>query len=148
MRRLFPIGFAAFTIASLVIFFFGDSGLAAYQGELRYAQALAANVEALKQRSQELASRLQKLKTDRESNIVLAREIGMYEPGDAVVKLAGRPPRNEINAMGDLLRRLRPDIERNAAVKEAALGAAVFLLLAAFLAARIGRGKADGARRR
>jgi len=148
MRRLLLIGFTAFTLASLAIFFFGDSGLAAFQGMSRYESSLSANVEALKQRSQELEARLQRLKTDRESNVVLARDIGMYEPGDAVVKLAGRPPRGEIYAMGDLLRMRKTDPERNAAVKEAALGAAVFFVLAAFLAGRIGRRKADGARRR
>jgi cell division protein FtsB len=148
MRRLLPIGLAAFTLASLAIFFFGDSGLAAYQCELLYDRSLAANVEALKQRNQELAARLQKLKTDRESNLVLAREIGLYEPGDMVVKLAGRPPRSETYAMGDLLKRRKMDPERNAAFKEAALGGAFVLLLAAFLATRVGRRNADGARRR
>jgi cell division protein FtsB len=148
MRRLLPIGFAAFTLASLAIFFFGDSGLAAYQGVLRYDRSLAANVEALKQRNQDLAVRLQRLKTDRESNVMLARDIGMYEPGVAVVKLTGRPPRSEIYAMGDLLMRRKADAGRNAAYKEAALSAAVVLLLAVFLATRIGRRKADGARRR
>jgi hypothetical protein len=115
---------------------------------LLYDRSLAANVEALKQRNQELAARLQKLKTDRESNLVLAREIGLYEPGDMVVKLAGRPPRSETYAMGDLLKRRKMDPERNAAFKEAALGGAFVLLLAAFLATRVGRRNADGARRR
>jgi len=148
MRRLVPIGFGVFALSSLAIFFFGDSGLLEYRDELRYEQSLAANVDALKQRGQELAARLQMLKTDRESVIVLARGVGLYEPGDAVVKLAGRPQRNEIYAMGDLLRRRKPDIERNATFKEAALGAAFVLLLAAFLTARPGGRNRDGARRR
>ena len=148
MRRLFPIGFAAFALASLGIFFFGDSGLGAYQGMKHYEDSLAANGEALKERNLALESRLQKLKTDRESNIVLARDIGMYEPGDAVVKMTGRPLRGEIYAMGDLLKRRKSDSERNSAFKEAALCAALVFLLAAFLLARIGRRKADGARRR
>ena len=148
MRRLLSIAFGVFTLASLAIFFFGDSGLAEYQAELSYERSLAANVDALKQRGQELAARLQMLKTDRESVIVLARGVDLYEAGDAVVKLAGRPPRKEVYAMGDLLKRRRPETELNAAFKEAALGAAPVFLLAAFLAARIGRRKADGARRR
>ncbi len=65
-----------------------------------------------------------------------------------MVKLTGRPPRSEIYAMGDLLKRRKPDVEMNAAFKEAAIGAAVVFMLAAFLAARIGRRKADGSRRR
>ncbi len=119
-----------------------------YRDEMRYARNLAANVDALKQRGQELAARLEMLKTDRESVIVLARDVGLYEPGDAVVKLVGRPQRNETYAMGDLLRRRKPDVERNSAFKEGALGAAFVLLLAAFIEARAGRGKPGGARRR
>ena len=148
MRRLVPIGFAAFALASLGIFFFGDSGLGAYEGMKRYEDSLAANVEALKQHNLVLKARLQKLKTDRDSNIVLARDIGMYEPGDAVVKMAGRPLRGEIYAMGDLLKRRKSNSDRNTAFKEAGLGAALVFLLAAFLAARVGRRKADGPRRR
>jgi cell division protein FtsB len=148
MRRLLPIGFAAFAVASLVIFFFGDSGLSAYDGMSRYENALAANVEALTRRSQELEARLQRLKTDRESTIILARGIGMYEPDDSVVQLAGRPPRSEVYAMGDLLRMRRVDGTRNAALKEAAVGAAFASVIAAFLVALLGRRKTDGSRRR
>ena len=93
MSRVLPIGITAFIVASLAIFFFGDSGLTAYRGRAQYARSLAANVEDLKQRNADLQARLQLLKTDRQSIIVLAREIGMYEPGDTVVKIVGRPPR-------------------------------------------------------
>jgi cell division protein FtsB len=148
MRRLLPISFAAFALASLGIFFFGDSGLGAYQGMLRYERSLAANVEVLRQHNHQLEARLEKLKTDRESNIVLARDIGMYEPGDAVVRLEGRPPRSETYAMGDLLRMRKVATERNAAFKEAALSFAFMFMLTSVIATRIARRKADGARRR
>jgi hypothetical protein len=148
MRRLLPIGFAAFALASLGIYFFGDSGLSAYAGTLRYEKSLAANVEALRQRSLLLEARLEKLKTDRDSIVILAHDIGLFEPGDEVVRLAGRPPRTEIYAMGDLLKMRKAEGDRNAAFKEAALAFALVSLLAAVLAARIGRRRADGARRR
>jgi cell division protein FtsB len=148
MRRLFAIGFAAFALASLAIFFFGDSGLSAFRGMSQYALSLTANVEALKQRNQDLEARLQKLRTDRQSIVVLAREVGMYEPGDAVVKLVGRPPSSENFAMGDLLRMRKADAGRNASFKETAIGAAFVFLVAAFLVGRLGRRNADGARRR
>ena len=148
MRRLLPIGFAAFALASLGIYFLGDSGLSAYRGMLRYEKSLAANVEALRQHSQLLEARLQKLKSDRDSNVILARGIGLYEPGDEVVKLAGRPPRTEIYAMGDLLKMRKVQGDRNAAFKQAALGFAFLSLLVAVLATRIGRRRTDGARRR
>jgi hypothetical protein len=148
MRRLLPLGFVTFTCASLAIFFFGDSGLTAYHGMRRYEQSLAANVAALKQRGAELEARLQRLRTDRQSNVVLARGIGMYEAGDAVVKLAGRPALTETYAMGDLLRMRKADTGRNAGFKEAALAAAMVFAAGAFVAGRVGRRKADGSRRR
>jgi cell division protein FtsB len=148
MRRLVPICFGVFILASLAIFFFGDSGLSEYQATLRYERSLAANVEALKQRNQELASRLQMLKSDRETVIALARDVGLYETGDNVVKLVGRPPQNEIYAVGDLLRRRKAVLERNSTFKEAAIGAVVVMMLAMFFSSRVGGRKPDGARRR
>jgi cell division protein FtsB len=148
MNRLLPIGLVAFIAASLAILFFGDSGLTAYRGLSRYEQDLAANVEALRQRNLELKAQLDRLKTDPELNRVLARRIGMYEPGVEVVRLVGRPPKAEAYAVGDLLRMRRPAPVRNAAIKEAALVAAVVMSLAAFLALRAARRKANGAARR
>jgi cell division protein FtsB len=148
MRRLLAIGFAAFALASLAIFFFGDSGLSAFRGLSQYASRLSENVDALKQRNQELEARLQKLRTDRDSIVVLARDVGLYEPGDVVVKLVGRPSPSQNYAMGDLLRKRKTDAGRNASFKETAIGAAFVFVLAAFLVTRLSRRKADGARRR
>jgi cell division protein FtsB len=139
MSRLLPIGITAFIVASLAIFFFGDSGLTAFQSGLRYERSLAANVEDLKQRNDQLQARLQLLKTDRESIIIMAREIGMYEPGDRVVKLAGRSPRPQLYVMGDLLRMRKAGSTRNAAFKEITLLATPFFLLLALVAARLAR---------
>ncbi len=148
MNRLLPIGIAAFIAASLGIFLLGDSGLSALRGLARYEQSLEANVESLKQRNQDLRDHLARLKTDRESTIVLARGIGMYEPGDSVVKLVGRPPRPASYAVGDLLHLRRAEPVRNTRFKEAALGAAAALILVAFFAARAARRKANGSSRR
>jgi hypothetical protein len=148
MNRLLPIGIAAFIAASLGIFLLGDSGISAFQGLALYEQSLEANVESLKQRHRDLQDQLARLKTDRQSTIVLARGIGMYEPGDSVVKLVGRPPRTESYAVGDLLHLRRPDPVRNTRFKEAALGAAAVLVLVAFFAARVARRKANGPARR
>jgi cell division protein FtsB len=139
MNRLLPIGIIAFIIASLAIFFFGDSGLAAYRSRSRYERSLAANVDELKQRNDELQACLRLLKTDRESIVIMAREIGLYEPGDTVVKLVGRPHRAPLYAMGDLLRMRKVDSTRNAAFKKSALVATPVFLLLALVAARLSR---------
>lgn len=148
MNRLLPIGIAAFIAASLGIFLLGDSGLSAFRDLFRYEQSLAANVESLKRRNQDLQAQLAGLKANRESVIVLARDIGMYEAGDSVVELVGRPPRPESYAVGDLLRLRRADPTGNVLFKETALGAAAAGALVAFFAARAVRRKANGPSRR
>jgi cell division protein FtsB len=136
MNRLLLIGLAAFVAASLSIFFFGDSGLTVFRSLSSYERDLSANVEALQERNQELQDQLAELRSDPELNRVLARRIGMYEPGDEVVRLVGRPTKPEMYAVGDLLRMRRPAPVRNAAIKEVALGAALVASLVAFLVAR------------
>jgi cell division protein FtsB len=139
MSRLLPIGITAFIVASLAIFFFGDSGLTAFRSRSQYERSLAANVEDLKQRNSELLARLQLLKTDRESIVVMARGIGMYEPTDTVVKLVGRPPRPLLYAMGDLLRMRKVDSTRNTVFKETTLVVTFVFLLLAMVSARLAR---------
>ena len=144
MNRLLSIGLAAFIAAALAIFFFGDSGLTVYRGLARYERDLSANVEALRARNAELQAELARLKSDPDANRVLARQVGMYEPGQSVVRLVGRPPKPETYPVGDLLRMRRPAPVRNSAIKEAALGAAAALSLVAFLTSRAARRRARG----
>ncbi len=145
MNRLLLIGLLAFAAASLAIFFFGDSGLAAFQGLYRYEQDLSANVEALKEHNLQLQAELDRVRSDPETNRVLARRIGMYQPGQEVIRLVGRPARSEAYAVGDLLRMRRPAPVRNAAIKEAALVAVAVLSVLTFLAAWGVRRKSHGA---
>ncbi len=139
MSRLLPIGVTAFIVASLAIFFFGDSGLTAFRSRSEYERSLAANVEDLKRRNDELQARLQLLKTDRQSIEIMAREIGMFEPTDMVVKLTGRSPRQPLYAMGDLLRLRKVDSTRNAAFKKTTLVVTAVFLLIALVSARLAR---------
>ena len=79
---------------------------------------------------------------------VLARDIGMYAPGETVVKIVGLPPRPQSYAVGDLLHLRRPEPTGNVQVKEAALGAvAAVMLVAIFVSFAAGR-KANGPSRR
>jgi cell division protein FtsB len=147
MNRLLPIGIAAFIAASLGIFFLGDSGLSAFGGLSRYEQGLEANVESLKQRNQDLQAELTRLKSDPQSVRVLAHGIGLYAPGETVVKLVGRPPKPESYAVGDLLRLRRPEPTGNVLFKETALGVVAAALIAALFAAAARR-KANASSRR
>jgi len=146
MSRLLPIGITAFIVASLTIFLFGDSGLTAFRGMSQYERNLSGNVEDLVRRNAELQARLRLLKTDRETIIIMAREIGMYEPGDAVVKVPGRSQRPPLYAMGDLLRMRKVDSARSAVFKEIALLATLVFLLLALVAARLARKREKQAR--
>ena len=80
MRYLFPVLIVVFIIASALIFFFGDSGLTAYGNLDRYREKLAANVEDLRQRNNELTADLTSLRNGSERTIVLARGSDCTDP--------------------------------------------------------------------
>ena len=148
MRRLFPIFILVFIIASLAILLFGDSGIFAFGRLEGYRDSLAANVGALKERHASLETELAQLKENRETTVVLARSLGLYEPGDKVVKLEGTGTRNEVYAMGDLIRRTAPQADRSAILKSVAGIAAALLIFALFLLARTPGGRKVGHRGR
>jgi len=148
MSRLVPIGIAAFIAASLGIFFFGDSGVSAFGGLSTYERDLEANIEALKLRNQDLQGDLDQLKNDPGRVRVLARDIGLYSPGDSVVKIVGRPQKPESYAVGDLLHLRRAEPTGNAMFKETALGVVAAVLVVVFFAALAARRRANGPSRR
>jgi cell division protein FtsB len=141
MRRLLPILVVLFLVASLLIYFFGDSGLLAYRDLDIYRQHLAANVENLQQRSMALQAELTSIKDDPERTKVMARRIGFYGPGDEVVKLEGLPPRVERYAVGDLLKLKKGNEAKSAVVKAIAVCLSALFGVSALLAARTARRK-------
>jgi cell division protein FtsB len=130
MRRLLPIFAAGFAIASLLIYFFGDSGLFAYRSLDGYRQALAANVEELQARNAKLSQELAALRDDPQRSLVLARKIGLYQAGDEVVKLEGFALPSVSNEVGALLRLRKSKTSRNVIFKATGIG--VSGLLAGF----------------
>src|SRR5882724_11625230 len=128
MRRLFPILILVFSTASLVIFFFGDSGVLSQRDLSRYRDQLAANVADLENRDAELQARLTQLRDDPATTQLMARDLGLFAPGDAVVRIEGLPSRPETNAVGDLLRYRREPDARNAVVKTVGLGLSIVLI--------------------
>ncbi len=148
MRHLLPIAIIIFIVAALSIFVFGDSGMLAYASLASYKESLSANIDSLEQHRAELTSRLERLRTDPESNIVLAQGIGLYRPDDVVVRLEGRPARTETYSVGDLLRMRKDTTSRNPIFKAVALGVSGLLLAYAFFSSRVARSRANGAQGR
>ncbi len=108
MRRLVPILAAGFITAALLTWAFGDSGLHAAARIERYRVSLAANVESLRARNAALEAELERLREDPAANEVLARELGLYRPGDRVLRVEGLAPRPRLYSVGTLLRRRSP----------------------------------------
>ncbi len=143
MRRLFPVLMLVFSVASLLIYLFGDSGLFSYAALASYKAKLAANVSDLEARNNQLLGRLTAVRTDPDTEKVMARSQGWYEPGEQVVKIEGISSPQELTVVGDLLRYRKPSETRNAAIKSAAAGMALTLLAWALLSARRGRKRAN-----
>lgn len=144
MRRLLPILVTGFSVASLLICLFGDSGVFAYKRLDSYRNDLAANVERLRARNLALTEELTNLKDSPERNLVMARSIGLYRPGDEVVRLEGLPPRTHTYEVGDLLRLKRVKTTRNPIFKAAGLGVSALLAGFAIFMSRASRRKAHG----
>jgi cell division protein FtsB len=144
MRRIFPLLVVIFVAASVLIFCFGDSGLLAYRDLEKYKKELAANVAALEERNHKLDAELESERTSQERTAVLARSIGLYRPGDKVVRLEGRQPRAELYAVGDYLKMSKKDESRSAVLKAIAAAVAAFVVAFAFVASRAGRRKPHG----
>jgi cell division protein FtsB len=144
MRRLSPILIFIFLAASVLIYVFGDSGVRAYNDLEKYRQRLAMNVESLRQHNRNLAAELADLKGDAELNVVLARRLGLYRPGDVVVKLEGLSPRVEHYVVGDLLKLKKGGEARSAVVKSVALCLSSLFAASAILSARASRRKNRG----
>ena len=142
MRRFFPVLILVFAVASLLIYLFGDSGLLAYASLASYRAKLVANVADLEARNSRLQGRLSAVRTDPDTEKVIARSQGWYEPGEQVVKIEGAAAAQELAVVGDMLRYHKPSETHNAAIKSAAAVLVVALLAVVLLGARRGRKRA------
>ena len=142
MRRLFTLLILVFAVSSLLIFLIGDSGVLALDDLAAYRDKLAANVASLDARHAELESRLSLLRSDPATEKLLARSFGLYEPGDAVVRLEGTPVRPEINAVGDLLKYRGGTEARTSFIKAAGACLSIAILAWALLQSMAARRRA------
>ena len=148
MRKTLLIALLAFTTGSLLVYFFGDSGLTAYNRLSDYRDRLDRNVTSLDTLNRSLQAELASLRDDPRRTEVLARDLGLYRPEDRVLRIEGSPARVEPYEVGALLRLKAPRRDRGPWLKTAGLGVAVIAALAAFLFGRRGRRPSHGARRR
>ncbi len=144
MRRLLPIFIVGFTVASVLIYFFGDSGLVAYSRLDDYRRQLAANVDKLQTRKATLASDLANLRDDPERSLVMARGIGLYRGGDEVLRLEGLARPTVSNEVGDLLRLQRHAASRNNIFKAIGIGVSLVLAGLTFVRSRASRRNRQG----
>jgi cell division protein FtsB len=149
MRRILPLLATGFLIASLLIWLFGDSGLRATARLERYRGDLEANVESLRERNTALEADRKRLRESVETNELAARDIGLYRPGDRVIRIDGLSARRGAYEVGTLLRMKRPSGAQNPFFKMAGIGvSASLIVLSLALRRRASRGRPDGYRRR
>jgi cell division protein FtsB len=147
MQRIIPGIAIVFVLASLAIFALGDSGVRSWGSLDRYRASLQANVEELRQRNASLQAELASLRDDPARTVELARSIGLYQPGEAVVKLEGRTVEARSYAVGNLLRLRKTPDTRNALVKTIAAALCIILAGYALFSARASRRRAHGSQR-
>ncbi|MCX7028886.1 MAG: hypothetical protein NTU62_02055 [Spirochaetes bacterium] len=148
MRRLLLFALLAYTIGSLLVYLFGDSGVSAFDRLTDYRDRLEGNVKDLDGLNRSLQAELGSLRDDPRRTEVLARDLGLYRPEDRVLRIEGGRTGAEPYEVGTLLRMKTPRHDRGPWLKTAGFGVAVFTALLVFLFGRRGRRPLHGARRR
>jgi hypothetical protein len=148
MRRFLLFALLAYTIGSLLVYLFGDSGVSAFGRLTEYRNRLERNVKNLEDLNRSLQAEFASLRDDPRRTEVLARDIGLYRPGDRVLRIEGAQGAAEPYEVGTLLRLKAPRNDRGPWLKTAGLGVALFTALAVFLFGRRSRRPFHGARRR
>jgi cell division protein FtsB len=143
MRRLFPLLAIGFTVASLLIYWFGDYGVVALRSLAQYRDRLHANVENLTALNLELTTELSSLRTDPERTEVLARDLGLYNGNDRVIRLEKTSSRSTFFEVGNILKLSASKAARNPFLK--ILGFCSVGIFVAFLIIRSTRGSRKSA---
>ncbi|OHD72940.1 MAG: hypothetical protein A2177_14520 [Spirochaetes bacterium RBG_13_68_11] len=148
MRRFLLFTLLAYTTGSLLVYLFGDSGVSAFNRLTDYRNRLERNVGDLEDLNRSLQAELASLRDDPRRTEVLARDLGLYRPGDRGLRIEGARAGAEPYEVGSLLRLKAPRRDRGPWLKTAGLGVAVLAALAVFLFGRRSRRPSHGARRR
>jgi hypothetical protein len=148
MRRFLLFALLAYTTGSLLVYLFGDSGVMALHRLEDHRDRLVRNVQDLEGLNRSLLAELASLRDDPGRTEVLARDLGLYHPGDRVLRIEGVPDPVQPYEVGSLLRLKAPRRGRSPWLKTAGLAVAALAALAVFLAGRRARRPSHGARRR
>ncbi len=145
MRRLFPALLLAFAVTSLLVLWFGDSGLFAYRSLEAYRALLRSNVDNLAAIDGRLDAELAELRDGSAARTeVLSREVGLFRDGDRVVRVEGGPNRDEFQGVGQLVRPPRHGAPRDPVLKGVGLGLAFSLCVLSLVARRVLRERRQG----
>jgi cell division protein FtsB len=128
MRRFLLFLVIGFAVASFLIYWLGDSGIVAYNRLDRYKKQLEANVTDLIERNGELSRELSSIQIP-ERTEVLARDLGLYNAGDRVIRLEGKASNSISFDVGNLLKLNVTKNARDRLFKIVGFGIAVILML-------------------
>ena len=117
MRRFLLFALLAYTTGSLLVYLFGDSGVSAFNRLTDYRDRLERNVGDLDDLNRSLQAELASLRDDPRRTEVLARDLGLYRPGDRVLRIEGARAGVEPYEVGSLLR-LKPPRHRPRALAQ------------------------------
>jgi len=92
-------------LSSLLVFAFGSGGIAGYRELEGYQEVLANNIQDLKRINRSLLEQLESLRSDPESILLQARELGYFREGERVIKIEGYRPGAGYTTVGKIIRR-------------------------------------------
>jgi hypothetical protein len=133
MRKLCYVVLAGFALAAVLIFFFGDSGLASYGSLSGFRDRLSENVGELESINQKLSSQLDSLKRSPSAAEVLAGSLGLYAPKDRVILLEDTASRRVSYDAGKLIRPVKQREGGNFIYKIIGSAMILFCILGAFI---------------
>jgi hypothetical protein len=148
MRKFLLFALLAYAAGSLLVYLFGDSGVSAFGRLADHRDRLERNVKDLEGLNRSLQAELASLRSDPGRTEVLARDLGLYRPGDRVLRVEGAPATVEPYEVGSLLRLKALRRDRGPWLKTAGIALAALAAFLSFLVARRGRRTLHGARRR
>jgi hypothetical protein len=126
--RISAAVFAGFVCHSVLIFFWGDSGVVRLNELLAYKSRLSENITNLESINRELIAERDALLHDGVEISLRARALGYRKPGEIAVILPKRESRDSARTVGRYVRRIDP-LARNQVLFRAlafAAGAAMF----------------------